>query len=252
MAFHDVYFAWILVFGAVVLGSTYGVRVAVRGAARSDRVDKIGGTVLVGRGLMEWAYWLLNPVVRGLAAIGVTPNLITWCSLALGAGAGVALACDMFGLACLLATMSTLGDVLDGQIARLTNTGSDKGELLDAAVDRYTEFFFLFGLLVHYRDSVLFMALTMAALMASFMISYASAKAEALQQSPPRGLMRRHERAIYLLSGAGLSSLFGDWLHDRWTEVPQTAPQLVALAAVAVIGNYAAVQRFVRIGRALR
>jgi phosphatidylglycerophosphate synthase len=226
--------------------------VAVRGTARSERVDKIGGTMLVGRGIMDWAYWLMNPAVRGFAALGVTPNKITFASLALGAGAGVALGFDMFGLACLLATLSTLGDVLDGQIARLTNTGSDKGELLDAAVDRYTEFFFLFGLLVHYRDSVPFMGLTMGAMLASFMISYASAKAEALQLSPPRGLMRRHERAVYLLAGAGLTSLFGDWLHDRWTELPQSTPELVALAAVAVIGNYAAVARFVRIGRALR
>jgi len=35
------------------------------------------------------------------------------------------------------------------------------------------------------------------ALLASFMISYASAKAEALSVTTPRGLMRRHERAVF-------------------------------------------------------
>ena len=41
------------------------------------------------------------------------------------------------------------------------------------------------------------------------------------------------------------------WLHERWVEVPYYTPQLVGLAVVAVIGNFAAVQRLVRIGRAL-
>ena len=105
-----------------------------------------------------------------------------------------------------------LGDILDGQVARMTNTGSDRGELLDAAVDRYTEFAFLGGLLLFYRTEVSLMVLTLAALVASFMISYTSAKAEALHVNPPRGLMRRHERAIYLITGAGLTALLGDWL----------------------------------------
>ena len=110
----------------------------------------------------------------------------------------------MFGLASMLATFSTVGDILDGQVARLTKTGSNRGELLDAAVDRYTEFAFLAGVLIYFRDSVWWMLLTLAAMLASFMVSYASAKAEALQVSPPRGLMRRHERGTYLIAGVGL------------------------------------------------
>jgi len=65
-------------------------------------------------------------------------------------------------------------------------------------------------------------------------------------------LMRRHERAVYLVCGVGFSSMFGDWLHDRWSDIPWTAPLLLAIAVVAVIGNGAAILRLVRIGRALR
>jgi phosphatidylglycerophosphate synthase len=144
---------------------------------------------------------------------------------------------------------STLGDILDGQVARLTNTGSDRGELLDAAVDRYTELAFLSGLCILFRSSVPYMVLTMAALCASFMISYASAKAEALQVSPPRGLMRRHERATYLITGVGLTALIGPWLAARG--LPATTPVLAGLIAVAVVGNLAAVIRLYRIGQAL-
>lgn len=246
----DVYFTYATGALWVVALSLYGLRLAMRGKYQSERVSKIGGTAMVGRGIMDATYWAIDPLVRGLAAMGVTPNGLTWASLVFGTGAGVALAYGWFGLACLLATFSTIGDVLDGQVARLTNTGSNRGELLDAAVDRYTEFAFLAGLVFCFRAVWWQMALALGAMLASYMVSYASAKAEALQISPPRGLMRRHERAMYLIIGVGLTPLLGPTLiaHD----LPYAVPELIALAIVAVVGNHAAVLRFVRISRALR
>jgi len=248
----DAYIAWGTLAVWLVMLALYGVRVAMRGVARSERVERIGGTMLVGSGVMNATYWGIEPVVRALVAIGATPNSLTWAALVTGLGAGVALGFGWYGLATLLATISTIGDILDGQVARLTKTGSDKGELLDAAVDRYTEFAFLAGMLFAFRDSEWQMGLVLAALLASFMISYASAKAEALQVSPPRGLMRRHERSIYLITGAGATAMVGGAIHARWPELPVHTPEILAAAAVAVIGNYAAVVRLVRIGQALR
>jgi len=246
----DVYFTYATGALWAVALSLYGLRLASRGVFHSERVSKIGGSAMVGRGIMDATYWAIDPLVRGLAAIGVTPNGLTWSALVLGLGAGVALAYGWFGLACLLATFSTIGDVLDGQVARLTNTGSNRGELLDAAIDRYTEFAFLAGLVFCFHDSWWQMALALGAMLASYMVSYASAKAEALQVNPPRGLMRRHERAMYLIIGVGVTPLIGPTLigHD----LPYAVPALVALAIVAVVGNVAAVLRFVRISRALR
>jgi phosphatidylglycerophosphate synthase len=246
----DVYFCyatgalWVLALGL------YGVRIAARGVFHSDRVSKIGGTALIGRGVMDATYWAIEPVVRGLAALGVTPNGLTWSALVLGLGAGAALTVGWFGLATLLATMSTIGDILDGQVARLTNSGSNRGELLDAAVDRYTEFAFLAGLVIYLRTSWWQMALALGAVLASFMVSYASAKAEAMQVTPPRGLMRRHERSTYLIAGIGLCPLVGPALVDHG--LPYVAPCIISLGVVAVIGNLAAVHRLVRIGQSLR
>jgi CDP-diacylglycerol--glycerol-3-phosphate 3-phosphatidyltransferase len=246
----DIYFCYVTGGLWVVALTLYGVRVASRGVFHSERVAKIGGTALVGRGIMDATYWAIEPVVRGLAALGVTPNGLTWSALVLGVGAGVALGFGWFGAACLLATMSTIGDILDGQLARLTQSGSNSGELLDAAVDRYTEFAFLAGLALTLRESWWQLLLALGALLASFMVSYASAKAEALQVNPPRGLMRRHERSVYLIVGIGLVPLVGPTLAAHgW---PYATPSLVSLAIVAVIGNAAAVLRLVRIGRALR
>ena len=249
---HDVYFTYFMFAIIGMAGLAYFVRVATRGVARSERVGRIGGTPLIGQELMDWTYWAVEPVVKGLAALKITPNMLTWSALIFGIGAGVAIGLSLFGLAFLLATLSTLGDIFDGQVARLTKTGSNRGELLDAAVDRYTEFAFLAGCAVYYRSEVVLMMLVFGAMIASFMISYASAKAEALQVDPPRGLMRRHERATYLVIATGFSSLFGDAVHARWDWIPWTAPLILALAVVAVIGNGAAILRLVRIGRALR
>jgi phosphatidylglycerophosphate synthase len=246
----DVYFCYATGALWVLALALYGVRIAARGVFHSDRVSKIGGTALIGRGVMDATYWAIEPVVRGLAALGVTPNGLTWSALVLGLGAGAALTVGWFGLATLLATMSTIGDILDGQVARLTNSGSNRGELLDAAVDRYTEFAFLAGLVIYLRTSWWQMALALGAVLASFMVSYASAKAEAMQVTPPRGLMRRHERSTYLIAGIGLCPLVGPALVDHG--LPYDAPCIISLGVVAVIGNLAAVHRLVRIGQSLR
>ena len=247
--------AYLVYSEAVVTGVAclaYAVRVATRGVARSERVGRIGGTALVGQEVMEGTYWAIEPIVKGLVALGITANHLTWSALVFGLAAGVACGFGLLGLACVLATVSTILDILDGQVARLTKSGSNRGELLDAAVDRYTEFAFLGGLMIFFRASVPYMVLTLAALLACFMVSYASAKAEALQVSPPRGLMRRHERAVYMITGAGLSAMFGDYVHARIPELPWEVFAVAGLLAVAVIGNVAAVLRLVRIGRALR
>ena len=248
----DQYFSYFIVALAGLASVLYVVRILSHGVAHSDRVGQIGGTALLGRGVMDFVYWTINPVVDRLVTIGATPNIITWCSLLFGVGAGIAVAFGSFGLASFLATLSTLGDILDGEVARLTKTGSDKGELFDAAVDRYTEFAFIGGLTIFYRDSLWKLVLALAALLACFMISYTSAKAEALQVKPPRGLMRRHERGSYLIVGAGFTAIFGGYMTHISSELPFSSFELLALGAVSLIGNAAAVLRLVRIGRSLR
>jgi CDP-diacylglycerol--glycerol-3-phosphate 3-phosphatidyltransferase len=233
----------------VVLLAAYRLRVLRFGSFQSERVIGIGGTALVGENIMTATYWAIDPIVRGLARLGVTANMVTWSALVLGLGGAVAIASGMFGLACLLATLSTISDILDGQVARVTRSGSARGELLDAAIDRYTEFAFIAGFIVFAHDSPVQVGIALCALLASFMISYASAKAEALSVATPRGLMRRHERAVFLILGAGLEPLLGPALHARWAILPESSVFVISLVLVAAIGNVSAIQRFVRISR---
>jgi CDP-diacylglycerol--glycerol-3-phosphate 3-phosphatidyltransferase len=242
------YTTWVL-WTIVAVG--YGVRSSRFGAFDSDRVRSVGGTILVGENVMRATYWAIDPVVRALVFVGATPNFVTWSALVLGVGAGAAIMCNAFGLAFLLASTSTICDILDGQVARVTGTGSMRGELLDAAVDRYTEFALIAGFVVLVRDSPIQLVTALAAMLASFMISFASAKAEALAVAVPRGLMRRHERGIFLIMGVGLTPLLGPMIHNLCPLLPIASPVVAALVLVGTVGNHAAIVRLVRVSRGL-
>lgn len=229
------------------LGIGYGIRVAFDGRARFDRTDKEGGSALVSKGMMEMVYWGLQPVGDGLIRLGFTPNSISYLSLGFGTLTAIALARGSFGVAGALALVSALMDTLDGMVARKTNVSSDSGEVLDAAVDRYVEFLFLLGLMEFFRGSREWFLLSAFALLGSFMVSYSTAKAEALQVKPPRGMMRRTERAVYLILGAVLTPV-AQWAAGY--EIP--VPMIAALAVVAAASNFSAVQRLIAIAAAVK
>lgn len=232
---------------AAALGIGYGLRVLFAGKARFDRTDREGGSALVSKGMMEMAYWALQPVGDLLIRFRITANGISFLSLGFGALAGVAISSGLFGLGGALSMVSALMDTLDGMVARKTGFSSDSGEVLDAAVDRYVEFFFLAGLMDYFRQDPRWFLLSAGALLGSFMVSYSTAKAEALQVTPPRGMMRRTERAVVLTLGAVLSPVFiGSF------ESTTPAPMLGALFLVALLSNASAIQRLRAIAIAVK
>ena len=244
-----------VVVAGLALGAlaVYGVRVARRGVASYDRTNAAGGSLLLSKRLVEFGYWALMPVARLCVRAGVTPDGITWASLALGLGSGVAMAFGLVGLASLLALLSGLGDVLDGQVARLGQRGSKAGEVLDASVDRWMEFAFIGGMCIFYRDQIVPLVVALLALQAAFMVSYSTAKAEAMGVDPPRGAMRRHERGVYLISGAALSSIFSPYLEPFRPYPALQAPLMfAALVVVATAGNGSAIRRLALTARELR
>jgi CDP-diacylglycerol--glycerol-3-phosphate 3-phosphatidyltransferase len=238
----------------LVLIGAYGLRVAIKGRAHSQRIDRQGGSRLLSRGAMEIGYWVLAPVARLLVFLGITPNQVSWTSLGFGFLAGAYLAAGHFGFGAICATICGLLDSVDGMVARSTGLASDAGEVLDAAVDRYVEFFFLSGLVIYYRAIPELQILALFALLGSFMVSYSTAKAEALSIDPPKGIMRRPERAVYLTLGAALSALSIPWIEEtqRQFAVPVGYPMAMALGLVAVLANLSSINRLRRIAKAIR
>lgn len=240
--------------GAVaVLTIAYAIRLLVKGRVSFARVDKQGGSALLSKGLMEMAYWWLQPMGRALVAAHVTPNMISWASLAFGLLAGVCLAFGHFGFGGAFALVSGFLDSLDGMVARLTGASSDAGEVLDATVDRYAEGFFISGLVIYYRDIPVLQILALLALMGSFMVSYSSAKAEALHVDPPKGSMRRPERALYLTLGAILSPItIAEYEYVRDYPIAIGFPMVIALGLIAVLANASAIERMAAIAKEMR
>jgi phosphatidylglycerophosphate synthase len=207
------------------------------------RVRKQGASPLLSRWLVELAYYALLPVVRLAVARKVSPNVSSWMCLTVGLGAGLAAALDAISLAGGLLIVSGVFDMLDGMLARSRGIASEAGEILDAAVDRYTEFVFLAGLGLYYRQQWWALLLVLAALIGSMLVSYSQAKAEAVHADVSRAWMRRPERAVYLGAAALLSPVFTGWL-DAGSPKPLHVPLLVALVLVAILTNAAAIRRF--------
>ena len=248
----DAYFGFFIVGLAALIAVAYVVRYLVRGRARHVRTDADGGSVFLNKATMEMGYWLLGPVVDGLAALRVTPNQVTALSLIPAGLAGIAAAFGWFGLACVLATTAAYGDILDGLLARKLGTSSDAGEMLDAAVDRFGEFMFLGGVSVYYRTHWMVQVLVLIAIFGSFMISYTTAKAEAMGVKPPRGAMRRAERTVYLLVGSGITSIWKVFFGDSASHLLHELPIILAVTVVGIVSNVSVVQRCALIIQALR
>jgi CDP-diacylglycerol--glycerol-3-phosphate 3-phosphatidyltransferase len=219
-----------------------------------SRTAPPGGTrlsLVVPRAALAAALTGLDRVAAGLAAAGVSANAITLGSLAMAASAGVLLGLGELGWATGLMVVSSLGDALDGLVARRSRSASPAGALLDASADRYGEFFFLSGLAVYFRASLWVLCVTLAAIAGSFMVSYGSAKAEAMSTAVPPGVMRRTERAICLCLGVGAAAALGAMAARGWAPAWAAAAALVtALGVVAVAANVSAVRRIARIARA--
>lgn len=194
----------------------------------------------------------MQKVVRALAGIGLTADAVTLASLVLGAAAAMFVASGNFSLAAVTIAVASLGDALDGALARATKTASARGAIFDATVDRYEEFFYLAGLGFFFRTNACCLGLVMAAIAGSFMVSYGSAKAEAMHVPVPPSSMRRTGRAIVLTLGTALVPV-ARALAERGL-LPETAtlaPILAALLVVALVANVSAVRRLRLVGRSV-
>lgn len=241
---------WLLAMALLAMAA-FVCRDLFSGRHVSARIQKQGASPFLGQLPMEFAYWLLAPLGKLAAYLKLSPNLFSWTCLVLGVFSGIAAGFGAIPLAGGLSILSALFDTLDGMVARNRGIASDAGEVLDAAVDRYTEFFFLAGLCIYYRHEPWAMILVQAALLGSFLVSYSQAKAEAMRVDIPKGWMRRPERAAYLGGGAFLSPIVTVWFEAGDT-MPMHYPLLFAVLLVAIFANATAIRRFIVLYHALK
>jgi phosphatidylglycerophosphate synthase len=206
------------------------------------RLERERGLPLFGKAPLEAVYAAAMPLGKGLAAIGVSANAVTVASAFIAVGAGVAFATGHFGLGAATAIVASLADALDGIIAREMGTAGRFGQVLDTTVDRYVEALLVGGILYLVRADAVLFVVALAALVGGFMVSYASSVLRELGAEDKNAPMRRAHRLIYLLAGAVLVPVVQSVLPSA-TQRVQLAPVLVALVAIAVVGNVTAVRR---------
>lgn len=161
-------------------------------------------------GLQQAIYKVINPVVGTMVRVGITPNMVTTVGLlgnmaaaALLVYAGMTQGVDgpnygIVTLAGVVIILSSLFDMLDGQVARLGGMVSKFGALYDSVLDRYCELFTLGGVAFYLMscDDMIGALLTFLSLVGSMMVSYVRARAEALGANCSVGLMQRPERVV--------------------------------------------------------
>jgi phosphatidylglycerophosphate synthase len=152
-------------------------------------------------------------------------------------------------LAAVLLVIFGLFDTLDGELARLQGRASAAGMLLDASTDRMKEVLLYIGIayLLAAGDHPTTAAWAAAACGASLCVSYVKAKGEAAIAT-----------ADTKIPHATLNRLFKDGLLTFEIRmvvlvVGLLSGQLViAIAVIAILASYTALQRLVRISKALQ
>ena len=104
-------------------------------------------------------------------------------------------------------------DSMDGGLARKAGQKTRSGAFLDSVLDRYSDFFAVFGIWLYILLNPidhpnLISALLFLFLSGSFMVSYSRARGEGLGLSMSKGYLGRAERVIALGFGSILSDLF--------------------------------------------
>lgn len=209
-------------------------------------------------------YTIINPMVKLLIKLGITPNIITTLGFVInilaaivfiiGAEFGVRGDLSYIGWGCGIILFAGLFDMLDGQVARLGGMASSFGALYDSVLDRYSELVMFLGICYylvahHYFISSL---VTFLALIGSMMVSYVRARAEGMGLECKAGLMQRPERIIVISVSGIVCGIISSWTGGNqkyfipWLEVDivETISIFIyPIAVVAILANHTAIKR---------
>jgi len=206
-------------------------------------------------GLQQGIYRIINPFVRLLIRMGVTPNMVTTIGLlgnlaaaAILSWAGIMAQADgsphyaMVTLVGAVIIVFSTFDMLDGQVARLGGMVSRFGALYDSVLDRYCELFTLGGIafymmMVGYPIGAL---VTFLALVGSIMVSYVRARAEGVGLECKVGFMQRPERVVVTAIGCLACGITGMCVPNSQIAIYIL---VIAMAVIAVFANITAFAR---------
>jgi CDP-diacylglycerol--glycerol-3-phosphate 3-phosphatidyltransferase len=204
----------------------------------------------VGAGIGRGAMWIINGMVRGLASIGIPPNILTFIGVIINLGCGVLFGFGEFFWAGIVLIVANLFDMLDGNVARLSGRVTKYGSFLDSTLDRLSDMGAFLGIMIFYarltpQHSTLNVFLAGVGMIASVLVSYTTARSEGLGVKANIGFLARPERVVLLIIGA-----LSTWSWDSTGWFTNRMPQV--LWVLAVLSMWTLVQRMVFIRQKLR
>lgn len=202
--------------------------------------------------LQRLIYKIIDPLVRRMVKVGITPNFITtvgflfnlfaacvfiyagiyadWHDFKfIGWGGGIILFAGLF-------------DMLDGRLARVGNMSSTFGALYDSVLDRYSELVIFFGICYYLvlQGYFFFSIISFIALIGSLMVSYVRARSEGLGVECKVGWMQRPERIVLISLGSLFCGIFNDC-----TLFDSIYILVVPITIIAIFANITAFARIV-------
>lgn len=154
-----------------------------------------------------FVYKVIEPFIRLLVRLGITPNMVTTFGFILNIVATVIfiygassargdLRYVAWGGAVIL--LGGLFDMVDGRLARVGKMESRFGAMYDSVLDRYSELAMFLGICYYLVAQQYFLSSLFAfiAMIGSIMVSYVRARAEGMGIECKGGLMQRPERVL--------------------------------------------------------
>ena len=195
--------------------------------------------------LQKLIYTLINPIIKGMIKMGITPNMVTTIGFVGNVIAAflfihasqltpISMGFSWIGWGGAILLFSGLFDMMDGQLARLGNMSTTFGAFWDSTLDRYSELFSLFGITLYLMTASGIWAgvITFLALVGSIMVSYVRARAEGLGIECKVGLMQRPERVVV----TALAAIITGMTSNLWWLIG-------GMALIAVLANITAFWR---------
>jgi CDP-diacylglycerol--glycerol-3-phosphate 3-phosphatidyltransferase len=201
---------------------------------------------MFSRLIQQRARQFVASIVRPLARLGITPNMVTFLGLLLSIVTAIVIASGYIVAGGALVLFAGIFDMFDGAMARARNAATTFGAFLDSTLDRYSESIILAGLLYYalqrpglhealwpwaYEQQWM-ITLVFVAAVGSLMVSYTKARAEGLGLECKTGLLARPERVVILAVGL------------------LTGTTIWALTLLAVLSHVTAVERIIHVWRA--
>ncbi len=178
----------------------------------------------------------VKPLGAALRKTKLTPDHLTVVGLVVGAASAVAVGSGHLRWGLVLVILAALPDLLDGALAKASNTSSQRGAFFDSTVDRVTDALLLGGIAYYFAETQdpRLALLPFAVSAVSSVISYQRAKAESLGLDAKGGLMERAERIVVLCVGLFIEP----WVNGALVWI---------LWGMLVLISITAVQRFVKV-----